>query len=761
MNRPLFPPGLPEREFVEFSAEGFSASVSGVIYSGKNPPDCGMPLGAVGTGCLDLEATGLLGFCTLFNSLMPRRGPLNLPFLGLSMGDQTWALTTLDIPARSGFVWVDWLHGHMYPDIRTAQEIRYWGHYPVADLEFVTDAPVEVGLRAWAPFLPGDTAASNTPAAVFEIHLRNRTDQPQQGTLAFSFPGPSEGEAGTTRFRRREIRRGLRGVAVSGKRASYVLGVLDDEQVRVGGELGLNNMAWVCLEHELPWAGHQAGASLAVDWTLEPGEERTIRFVLAWYAPEWQGEGAMTAGGNTYTHMHAARFRSATAVAQWVARHHVALLRRVLAWQQEIYSETSLPPWLRDSLVNILHLITETSVWAQCKPPLGDWCRPEDGLFAMNESPRWCPQMECIPCSFYGNLPLVYFFPELALSTLRAYKAYQAPCGAAPWVFGGFTVRTGTYELVKRGRGRQEALDGPCYVEMVDKLWQRTGDDALLREFYESVKLNTIFTMNMRPGSGPAGIVSMPRGGEFDDWYENCVVLGVVPHVGGVHLAQLRMAGRMATAVGDLDFAEQCREWLAAGSEVLEERGWIGQHYLLFDEEESGQRSEVILAYQLDGEWMARFHGLEGVFRPDRVDTTLETLKQTSLAMSPFGAVTFCKPQAELLGEGDWQPGYWGPHGVPPPGTFMLAMTFMYRGQREVGLDLAGRTVNEIVRRGYYWDWPVILDGAEGPRCGFDYYQNMMLWSLAAAAAGEDLTGPCQPGGLVSRILEAGQVKQL
>ncbi len=53
----------------------------------------------------------------------------------------------------------------------------------------------------------------------------------------------------------------------------------------------------------------------------------------------------------------------------------------------------------------------------------------EDGLFGMIECPRECPQIECIPCSFYGNLPLVYFFPELALSTMRGYKAYQYPDG--------------------------------------------------------------------------------------------------------------------------------------------------------------------------------------------------------------------------------------------------------------------------------------------------------------------------------------------
>ena len=29
--------------------------------------ECGMPLGGIGTGCLDLNMDGRLGYCTLFN----------------------------------------------------------------------------------------------------------------------------------------------------------------------------------------------------------------------------------------------------------------------------------------------------------------------------------------------------------------------------------------------------------------------------------------------------------------------------------------------------------------------------------------------------------------------------------------------------------------------------------------------------------------------------------------------------------------------
>ena len=62
----LFPTDLPDLEPVQFTAEGFSAPVSGVIHSSNNPAVNGMPLGGIDTGCLDLETNGLLGYCTIF-----------------------------------------------------------------------------------------------------------------------------------------------------------------------------------------------------------------------------------------------------------------------------------------------------------------------------------------------------------------------------------------------------------------------------------------------------------------------------------------------------------------------------------------------------------------------------------------------------------------------------------------------------------------------------------------------------------------------
>lgn len=88
-----------------------------------------------------------------------------------------------------------------------------------------------------------------------------------------------------------------------------------------------------------------------------------------------------------------------------------------------------MPLWLQDVLINNFHLITEVGMWAQAKPPIGDWCQPEDGLWGLNECPRGCPQIECGGNTYYGGMAEQYFFPQLVKSTLRTSPWDRLPIG--------------------------------------------------------------------------------------------------------------------------------------------------------------------------------------------------------------------------------------------------------------------------------------------------------------------------------------------
>jgi len=231
------------------------------------------------------------------------------------------------------------------------------------------------------------------------------------------------------------------------------------------------------LGNGLPKAsGETTGASVAVDFDLKAGESKTVRFVLTWYYPILHG-----INSHAYLHAYGPRFKDAVAVAEMMAVHHQGLLDRVIAWQEVIYAEDSLPGWLRDCLVNTLYLLAEDAFWETNSIPGEPWVQ-ESGMFTMVESTRTCPGQSCIPSDFYGNFPVVYFFPELAMSTLRGFANLQRPNGEIPIYWGqNYDRQNPVYQLLH--------VTSPCnYVDIVDRLWLRTGDDAIVHELFPSVK---------------------------------------------------------------------------------------------------------------------------------------------------------------------------------------------------------------------------------------------------------------------------------
>jgi uncharacterized protein (DUF608 family) len=452
--------------------------------------------------------------------------------------------------------------------------------------------------------------------------------------------------------------------------------------------------------------------------------------------------------------MYAKTYISEVHAAFKLADDYESLLKRILSWQQVIYSETKLPPWLREVLVNNLHLITEVGMWAQSRPPIGDWCRPEDGLWGMNECPRGCPQIECGDNSYYGGMAVQYFFPQLTRSTLRAAKAYQYPDGLPTWIFGGTTGRTPPIEMVMPTRGYQNGQTPSWYIAMVARHWVCTGDDEFLREFYPFLKKATVYTFNLNT-EWPYGLISLP---DFDlqEGYETTPFKGMSSHVGSIRLFHLKTMEKIANHVGDTAFAQQCRAWFDQASQLMEEYLWTGSYYLQQKDIKSGEVVKEVMGYQLDGEFMACFSGIpEGVFPGERIRVTLENLRQIS--DGPWGARVWSDPDGGPVNSKSFNTGYWSPNGVHAPGALMLAMTYMYRGYREFGVDLARRIMeNMICRQRWTWDLPNLYRADTGEGIwGNDYSQMMVCWALPAALEGKDAAAIAAPGEIVDRIIQA------
>ena len=152
--------------------------------------------------------------------------------------------------------------------------------------------------------------------------------------------------------------------------------------------------------------------------------------------------------------------------------------------------------------------------------------------------------------------------------------------------------------------------------------------------------------------------------------------------------------------------------------------------------------------------------GLPGVLPEDHVQKVLELIRQGS-TVSKLGI-----PPADLNADASaWQPDdlkkyLTGTYTFEEFATYFLAETFMYEGHKEFGLDLLHRCLELFsCKYGYTWDGANVFshEGDTGERSyGTDYYQNLCLWAVPAALAGEDVSGPARPGGLVDRMIKAG-----
>jgi len=653
--------------------------------------------------------------------------------------------------------------------VRVAKDIDYWGHYPVAALEFDIDSPIGVGLRAWAPFLPGDAATSNTPGAVFEVRLRNASDKPHQVSLAFSFHGPRQIEleipnppyppSVPPQYQRQLEQGEFSGVAVRTVREGkvkdyeygYALGVVDVDRVRVGGSLDADANAWNNMAEALPEpSSAQGGSSVAVDFLLPPGASKTVRFVLAWYAPFWPVESNFAlrpppAGmeDTIYAHMYHTRFDSALEVAQLLAREYASLLKRVLAWQQVIYAEEKLPGWLQDSLVNVLALIPQNSFWAKSSESDHWW--GDEGIFNVNESLISCPQSGCLGNDWIGQWPIDLMFPDLSRNYLRVRKHYQDDDGAVPFAIGGFMRLEQPYQVF------QIPMNNQYYLHMLDRLWQNTGDDAVLREFYPSIKAAVNFLMSLDKDGD--GLVEMA--GTYSQYHEGIPESAAVVNSAGYWLATLAISERMAKKMTDQAFATECRAWYDQGKRTLEDMLWneeVGS-YFLFNPSTGDENSETVLADQLTGEWSACVHGLPGIFSPERVKKVLATLERLNVAATPVGIKVAVHPHGGT-------PRGFSPV-VPSYSTLIPSSLMLYSGDdhfRKLGLEIVWRTWhNMVMNQQMTWDMPCTVNVDGTATYGLEYYHNTMLWSFLIPVLDQDIQTISAPGGFVHRIIQASK----
>ncbi|MDR0901494.1 MAG: hypothetical protein LBM92_01855, partial [Opitutaceae bacterium] len=278
------------------------ASAEPSAYTGARLSRVAFPVGGMGAGMFCLEGTGAISHLSIRN----RPEMLNAPpcyaaicVLGETPGQNIARVVEGTPPdwkafgrPGSGLGSVGTSLG--FPRFR---DCAFSFRFPFAEIALKDAAvPLTATILGWSPFTPPDADASGLPAGALEYTFTNPTGQPLRCVFSFNARNfvNAKGAIGAIDggFTLHDQAPGAAGARdTKGAFAVFVDGgerVVVDHCWFRGGWWDPWTIAWDNVAAGRPVANPPVpsdapGASLAVPFTLAPGESKTIRLLAAWY----------------------------------------------------------------------------------------------------------------------------------------------------------------------------------------------------------------------------------------------------------------------------------------------------------------------------------------------------------------------------------------------------------------------------------------------------------------------------------------------
>ena len=327
---------------------------------------------------------------------------------------------------------------------------------------------------------------------------------------------------------------------------------------------------------------------------LEPGEEQSVDFVVTWHFPNFRAHGV---GNALVGHSYAARFKSALAVARYVAAEFDRLSGDTRQWVETWYDST-LPYWLLDrAMANTSTLATTTCY------------RFQDGRFWAWEGIGCC-HGTCTHVWHYAQAP-GRLFPEI-----ERIERERVNFGIGQHADGGIGMRTNLHS------SNHHADDGHCgRVLGVLREHQMSADDGFLRRLWPKVK-KAIEFMIARDGNAD-GMLEGAQPNTLDaNWY------GKISFISSLYLAMLKAGEAMATEMGDEQLATQCREIARRGGQSILET-FNGEYFVQIEDPQHKDKIGVGSGCYIDqvfGQTWAHWVGVGRLFDRDKQLAALRAL---------------------------------------------------------------------------------------------------------------------------------------
>ena len=735
------------------------------VYGGDRLRRIALPVGGIGTGTISLDGRGGLVDWQL----------TNVPAMGYQPAEYGTDVPSFVLWVRDGqgAKSVRALEGPMTDDEYLDGEGRTFAHrgfprfdaaefaaaYPFGQVT-LTDRtlPVRVRVKAFNPFVPGDSEASSLPVMVLSYEVENLTDEPVEAAVCgklrnfigcdaiptnLTWTGKAKlyrGASGGNEYREAK---GLKGVRmfpknVDPKSAGWgTFALSTDAADGVSARTAFAKAPWYAPTVELyddfgadgrldlasPEQGGEKNpmAALAVKKTVPAKGKAVFSFYFTWSFPNrsvWQ-QGRESLVGNHYT----LRYRDAWQAAEEIVPRLPELERRTAAFVTAFLA-SSAPAELKEAALFNLAVLRSPTVFRLPSGHMMAWEGVLDHIGFCEGS-----------CTHVWNYEqaTAFLFPDLA-RTMR-----DVEFNYATGVDGGMSFRA-ELPLFRANANRERAADGQMgTIVKAYREWKLSGDRAFLDSVWPNVKKALAFAWTAKENAWDAdrdGVMEGPQGNTMDVDY-----WGPNPQMAFWYLGALKAGAAMAREEGDAEFAVECEQLYAKGRDAFDKVAFNGEYFEQkipeAKKDAAFQLGEGCLVDQLVGQTIARLVGLGELGDAAHARAAIASVAKYNY-VSDLGKWFNPLRAYGLAGESGLVMASW-PRGFrknPFPYYSEVMTGFEYVAASELyyqGMDeLALRTVRDVRAR---------FDGAKRnpfsePEAGHHYARSMASWGTYLAWSG-------------------------
>ena len=755
-----------------------------VTYAQDRLRQIGLPLGGIGTGVVSLGGRGNLHDWEIVNR--PAKGfDLAQSFFALYTRDAAGATTARALEGLIPAADYEGARGSTVPNhgLPRFRQCHFTAAYPFGTVHLSDDdIPLRVELQGFNPLIPADSENSGIPVAVLRYVLHNDTGGDIEaavcGNLQNFIGTDGSGGAANDNFNAYREADGLAGIFMQSRGVSpdapqWGSLALTTQPPSVPpssrGEGGITyRTAWAdvtwgdslldfwddfgedgAVEERERGNVQNPTASLCVPVTVPAGESRAVTFLLSWHFPNrmtWSEAGRshqdspLQKGvriGNYYTDQYADAWAAAVYTHQnldWLESKTRAFVDAVCG--------SDLPAVVQEAALFNLSTLRSQTVFRTPDGFMFGWegCDDDAGCCFGSCTHVW--NYEQATAFLFGGLAMGMREVEFNYATRRD---------------GGMSFRV-DLPLQHARSWSLAAADGQmgCIMKLY-RDWQLSGDTDRLRGMWANARKAMEFCwLPLGWDADKDGVMEGCQHNTMDVEY-----YGPNPQMGIWYLGALRATEEMALAMGEDDFAAECRRLFENGSAWIDANLFNGDYYeheirpangrdgvlsmLIHSSMGAADPAEPVLQLgagclvdQLVGQFLAHVCGLGYLVAEDKVKRTLDSIMRFNFKENMYGH--FNHMRSYVLNDESALLMATYPRGRRPTRPFpycnevmtgfeyTAAVGMLYEGDLDNGLRCIG-----AIRDRYNGENRNPFDEAE---CGHHYARAMASWAGILALSG-------------------------